>query len=258
MIGWAVWLRTIPCLCLGSVLITSQPAAAKAPEPDSAVARQEAQRLDRLPPVTPHGKARVDHSGRKEKGHASWYGPGFAHKRMADGNRMNPKSNVAASKTLPLGSTARVINLKTGKEATVKVEDRGPFVDGRVMDVSPKVANELGMKHVGVAPVVVKPITVPQPNGDVKLERKRNLLIMDNASWHKAKRLAWGNFEPIYLPAYSPNLNPIERLWLILKAEWFCDFVARDKQALMERLDQALNWVTDRAADNQRTCALKV
>jgi transposase len=95
-------------------------------------------------------------------------------------------------------------------------------------------------------------------NADVKLERKRNLLIMDNASWHKAKRLAWGNFEPIYLPAYSPNLNPIERLWLTLKAEWFCDFVAKDKQALMERLDQALNWVTDRATDNQRTCAIKV
>jgi transposase len=95
-------------------------------------------------------------------------------------------------------------------------------------------------------------------NADVRRERKRNLLIMDNASWHKAKSLTWGAFEPIYLPAYSPNLNPIERLWLILKAEWFCDFVAKDKQALMERLDQALNWVTDRADDNQRTCALKV
>jgi len=95
-------------------------------------------------------------------------------------------------------------------------------------------------------------------NADVKLERQRNLLIMDNASWHKAKRLAWGNFESIYLPAYSPHLNPIERLWLLLKAEWFCDFVAKDKQALMQRLDQALTWVTDRAGDNQRTCAIKV
>lgn len=94
-------------------------------------------------------------------------------------------------------------------------------------------------------------------NSDVKTQRKRNLLIMDNASWHKAKSLAWGVFEPVYLPAYSPHLNPIERLWLILKAEWFCDFVAKDKETLMKRLDQALNWVTDRSADNQRTCALK-
>jgi transposase len=95
-------------------------------------------------------------------------------------------------------------------------------------------------------------------NADVKFERKRNLLIMDNASWHKAKTLNWGHFEPIYLPAYSPHLNPIERLWLLIKAEWFCDFVARDKEALMQRLDQALNWVTDRTSDNQRTCAIKV
>lgn len=95
-------------------------------------------------------------------------------------------------------------------------------------------------------------------NRDIKQERKRNLLIMDNAGWHKAKTLPWGSFEPIYLPAYSPDFNPIERLWLLIKAEWFCDFVAKDRESLMQRLDQALNWVTDRAADNQRTCALKV
>jgi rare lipoprotein A len=51
----------------------------------------------------------------------------------------------------------------------VKVEDRGPFIDGRVVDVTPKVATELGMTKRGVVPVVVKPITVPQPDGDVKL-----------------------------------------------------------------------------------------
>lgn len=94
-------------------------------------------------------------------------------------------------------------------------------------------------------------------NADVRLERGRNLLIMDNAGWHKAKGLDWGHFEPVYLPAYSPHLNPIERLWLILKAEWFCDFVAKDKEALIQRLDQALNWITDRSADNQRTCAIR-
>jgi transposase len=93
-------------------------------------------------------------------------------------------------------------------------------------------------------------------NVDVKRERRRNLLIMDNASWHKVKTLDWGNFEPVYLPAYSPDFNPIERLWLLIKAEWFADFVARDKQALMERLDKALNWVTDRGIENARTCAI--
>lgn len=93
-------------------------------------------------------------------------------------------------------------------------------------------------------------------NRDLKPGRRRNLLVMDNAGWHKSKTLDFGAFEPVYLPPYSPDFNPIERLWLLLKAEWFSDFAARDREALMERLDQALNWVTDRAHANQRTCRI--
>jgi transposase len=93
-------------------------------------------------------------------------------------------------------------------------------------------------------------------NRDVKRQRRRNLLIMDNAGWHKAKCLDFGAFEPVYLPPYSPDFNPIERLWLLIKAEWFSDFVAKDRETLMARLDLALNWVVGRAADNQRTCAI--
>ena len=156
-------------LGFGVILAHAIPANAKIPPTASYEARQEAERLDRLPPVKRHGEGWIDHSGRKQKGIASWYGPGFAHKPMADGNPMDPRANIAASKTLPLGTTARVVNLKNGKSATVKIEDRGPFVDGRVVDVSPKVAQELGMKKVGVVPVVVKPITVPLPDGTVKL-----------------------------------------------------------------------------------------
>jgi rare lipoprotein A len=88
---------------------------------------------------------------------------------MADGQRMNPNANVVASKNLPLGTTAAVTNLENGRTATVDVEDRGPFIDGRVVDLSPKVARELDVRKQGVVPVVVKPIAVPQPNGEVKL-----------------------------------------------------------------------------------------
>jgi rare lipoprotein A len=119
--------------------------------------------------VAPWGKAPIDHSGRKQTGHASYYAVKFAQRKMADGNHMNPQTNVAASKTLPLGTTARVVNLLNGKSATVKVEDRGPFVAGRVMDVTFKVAQELEMSKHGVVPVEVKPIAVPQPSGEVKL-----------------------------------------------------------------------------------------
>jgi rare lipoprotein A len=88
---------------------------------------------------------------------------------MADGRRMNPQSNVAASKSLPLGTMAKVTNLKNGKTVTVKVEDRGPYVKGRVVDLAPAVAEKLDMGKDGVAPVEVKPVTVPQPDGAVKL-----------------------------------------------------------------------------------------
>ena len=94
-------------------------------------------------------------------------------------------------------------------------------------------------------------------NQDVQLQRPRNLLICDNASWHKSKSLRWGRFEPMYLPAYSPDLNPIERLWLVLKAEWFSDFIAKTSEDLIARLDNALKWVINRAELNQTTCLIK-
>ena len=94
-------------------------------------------------------------------------------------------------------------------------------------------------------------------NRDLVLERRRNLLICDNASWHKNKKLNWGKFEPEFLPAYSPDLNPIEKLWLLIKTEWFTDFVAKDRQALMARLDQALLWAMGRQQANQKTCTIR-
>jgi len=70
--------------------------------------------------------------------------------------------------------------------------------------------------------------------------RKRNILILDNASWHKRKNLDWHFFEPVYLPPYSPDFNPIERIWLIMKVEHFTNIHCRNKTALIERADHAL------------------
>jgi transposase len=93
-------------------------------------------------------------------------------------------------------------------------------------------------------------------NKDLKLERKRNLLICDNATWHKKKSLDWGKFELKLLPPYSPDLNPIERLWLLMKAQWFADFIAKDKNQLIERLDKALLWAINRKKSNKNTCSI--
>jgi peptidoglycan lytic transglycosylase len=144
-------------------------ALAETPPPDSPAAKQEAERLAALPPVAPKGKPAIDPSGRKERGRASFYAPKFAGHTMADGRKMNPNHNVAASKALPLGTTTKVTNLETGKTATVTVQDRGPAVRDRVVDVSPKAAGQLDLKKRGVAPVEVSPIAVPQKDGGVKL-----------------------------------------------------------------------------------------
>lgn len=118
-------------------------------------------------PVTPK---RPDLSGRKRIGTASVYAPMFHGRKMADGNRMSLNDDNAASKTLPLGTAARVTNLKTGRSATVTIQDRGPYVKGRIVDLSPQTAREIGLtKKEGLAPVEVAPITVPMPDGSVKV-----------------------------------------------------------------------------------------
>ncbi len=70
--------------------------------------------------------------------------------------------------------------------------------------------------------------------------RTRNILILDNASWHKGKKLDWHFFEPLYLPPYSPDFNPIERIWLIMKAQYFTNIHCKNTKALIERADRAL------------------
>jgi rare lipoprotein A len=83
---------------------------------------------------------------------------------------MNPDGDNAASRTLPLGTVAKVTNVDTGKSAVVKIEDRGPYIKGRIVDLSPATARKIGITpHIGVARVVVAPIVVPMPDGRIRL-----------------------------------------------------------------------------------------
>jgi rare lipoprotein A len=96
-------------------------------------------------------------------GMASYYGRQFINKKTASGERLDPAKMTAASKTLPLGARVKVTNLENGKSAEVKVTDRGPVVKGRIIDVTPKVADTLGFKDKGVSLVAVEPIDLPHP-----------------------------------------------------------------------------------------------
>ena len=90
-----------------------------------------------------------------------------------------------------------------------------------------------------------------------KKEGVRQLLVVDNASWHKAARLDWHHFEPKFLPSYSPDFNPIERLWLRLKADWFWDFIARTPEELSDRLCTALKSFIDNPAKTASNCSIR-
>jgi rare lipoprotein A len=114
-------------------------------------------------------KPTPDLTGQKRVGKASIYAKHLAGHKMADGAPMMPQGDNAASKTLPIGTTAKVTNVETGASAVVKIEDRGPYVKGRIVDLSPSTAQKIGVDpKQGVAKVSVEPIAVPLPNGDVK------------------------------------------------------------------------------------------
>jgi rare lipoprotein A len=101
-----------------------------------------------------HQSARPRAIGRfLSAGKASWYGPGFHGRRAANGSVFNQFAMTAAHKSLPFGTLVRVTNKANGKQCVVKITDRGPFCGGRVIDLSRKAAESLGMLGSGVASV---------------------------------------------------------------------------------------------------------
>jgi hypothetical protein len=90
-----------------------------------------------------------------QKGIASWYGPGFYWKTKADGTTYHPWDLSAASKTLPLGTMVKVVNLDNGKIVYVKIDDRGPYVKNRILDLSYAAAKKMDIINKGLAKVAI-------------------------------------------------------------------------------------------------------
>lgn len=88
-----------------------------------------------------------------EEGLASYYGPGLSGRRTASGEKLDPKAFTAAHRKLPFGSCLRVVNMENGRSVEVRVNDRGPFVPGRVVDVSLAAAKQLDLMAKGLARV---------------------------------------------------------------------------------------------------------
>ena len=93
-----------------------------------------------------------------QSGVASWYGPGFHGRKTANGERFDTGDMTAAHKTLPFGTRVLVHNPRTGKEVVVRINDRGPFTPGRVIDLSGAAASAIGIKARGHDTVVLKEV----------------------------------------------------------------------------------------------------
>lgn len=126
-----------------------------------------------------------------ETGTASWYGDDFHNKRTANGEKYNKNAITAAHRTLPLPSIVRVTNLENGKSIIARVNDRGPYVKNRIIDVSEKGATLLGYKNKGTTRVKVE--------------------IMENESRAlKEAMLSKNNQSPIYAAAAKNNFNTMQ------------------------------------------------
>jgi rare lipoprotein A len=114
-------------------------------------------------PPQPPQRPRQPQLGRGQIGIASWYGRAFTGKRTASGESFDPNALTAAHRTLPLGSTAKVTDTASGHSVQVRINDRGPFRRGRIIDLSRQAAMRLDMTHGGVTEVQVQ--LVAQPEG---------------------------------------------------------------------------------------------
>ena len=96
-----------------------------------------------------------------EVGIASWYGPGFDGNLTANGEVYDMDGISAAHKTLPFGTVVRVVEFSTGKSIIVRINDRGPFIEGRIIDLSKGAARELGIIDKGITKVGLRIIRWP-------------------------------------------------------------------------------------------------
>lgn len=103
------------------------------------------------------------HGGETERGDASWYGPDCQGKPTADGETFNMNDLTAAHRRLPFGSVVRVTNLANGLSVEVRINDRGPYQDGRIIDLSSAAADVIQMKKAGTVPVEIEILRLGSP-----------------------------------------------------------------------------------------------
>jgi rare lipoprotein A len=146
----------IPLLILGCA--PARPRTSRAPVPPPTAPPAEPAPASRPAPVSP-----VARGSYVEEGLSSWYGAPFHGRRAANGEVYDMYKLSAAHRTLPLNSIVRVTSLQNGRSTEVRITDRGPFIEGRILDLSLAAARELDMVSAGVVPVRIELLAGPSP-----------------------------------------------------------------------------------------------
>lgn len=152
------FLLFLAALLLGGCSLTG-PAPAVIPPEKQKVIDSPAMHRATLRPYVVHGKSYTPtlvNVGDVGEGVASWYGPKFHGRKTSNGEVYNMYAMTAAHKTLPMNTVVKVTRKDTGKSTVVRVNDRGPFVAGRIIDLSFTAGKELGLDKCGTAPVAVE------------------------------------------------------------------------------------------------------
>ena len=180
----------------------------------------------------PKGASQLD-VGIEDRGVASWYGESFHGKQAANGELFDMKALTAAHRTLPLGSVVRVVNLKNGKHLHVRITDRGPYVNNRILDLSRGAAAQLGMMEGGLSVVRVQLVGERRPAALLSSEAMEpvsvalNLGGLEQASSGATKPLpsAWEQSDPLLV--YPLRLPPGD-IWIQQRARRLTGMQAAD------------------------------
>ena len=179
--------------------------------------------------------------GQKMRGISSWYGPKFHGKMTSNGERYNMHARTAAHKTWPMNTMVKVTNLQNGKSTIVRINDRGPFVRGRIIDCSYTAGKEIGLDRMGIARVQIEvlgfagkiqkpaaPTVVASAKKEPQVQREEKVLLtnfglqvgafrrLEGAKEYERRHASLDpRYKPIIKHMYDEDGNPLYRVWLM-------------------------------------------
>ncbi len=191
-----LWALTLCALALGAGCTHSRPRSSRAPAPPPRPSPQPPSPKTPPTPAVPGSYT--------EDGVASWYGVPYHGRRASNGEIYDMYKLTAAHRTLPFESVVRVTNLKNGRHTEVRINDRGPFVENRVIDLSLAAARELDMVTSGIAPVRLELLSGPSPLEGHFTVQVGAFLVRENAE--KLRERLQQRYQPVFVHEFdSPN-----------------------------------------------------